>query len=84
MKYIKAYELLNNFNAGDYVVCINNYNAIELEFKKVFKVISVSSGIIHFRNKGDYVGYKKERFRLASPDEIEKYEIELSTKKYNL
>lgn len=85
MKYIKAFETVNNDDVkkGDYVICIDNVGSFLLQLGEIYQVshIHVSQYIntkfYHLIEIENTTGWDKDRFRKATDEEI-------SMKKYNL
>ena len=90
MKYIKTYENMN-IKIGDYVKCINNEGVSSITVNKLYKLTNI---IIDKKTYNNYYqfeddifadhSFKSTRFVKATPEEIEKYELEKQADKYNL
>ena len=74
----------NNFNKGDIVKCINSDvdAIIEGELYKI-QFISNSTNVINLIEEPAF-GFNKNRFKLATKDEIELYNMKKTTDKFNL
>lgn len=97
MKYLKQFEKYNKkFKLGDFVIIISEYTSIYVgtKFKngdicKVIDIISDSYGmgseyILIENENGVIEKYSKDRLKIATQKDIEKYEIKKSTNKYNI
>ena len=88
MKYIKTFENIKDFKIGDYVVCIDDsseYNS-NLKNNNIFEIEDIQKDYRtrQFKLIGVNTYWSENRFRLATPEEIEDYEIKNTAKKYNL
>jgi hypothetical protein len=91
MKYIKKFENIKNAKIDDYVICIDNWGATnDLNKGYTYQIKDISSSnITHniafkFDDTNPKSSWNSNRFRLATPEEIDEYQMKKSTKKYNL
>jgi len=98
MKYLKSFENRKKFNIGDYVVVKNSHyegflrRYVETTVTKIIKIdepayfvkyYNLPIGLkFQFFNNEDY--FNEYDLRFATPDEIEKYELEKNANRYNL
>jgi len=86
MKYLKQYEAVKNFKAGDYVF-ITKVSKVFSDYKKLFKITgNVPEGwILHSIVEDDFIGiWGTERLRKATKKEITEAFIKIDTDKYNI
>ena len=87
MKYIKKYENISErFKVGDYVTCLRAENFFYLKKNNTYMVTSTDYDLITVT---DGIGHtidslNRTRFRLATPEEIEKFTLNNDINKYNL
>jgi hypothetical protein len=82
MKHLKIFEKYSDFNVGDIVTThkdiddtfSNRTGCIIIKYKDTY----------YFSDEKDSFWLKYGEFRLATPEEIYKYELEQNTNKYNL
>ena len=90
MKYIKTYESHKKINENDYVVIINTLSYEKIKKYDLGKVIEKNTKIFYteYLVKIDHLDFLFRFFdddiRLATQEDIEEYEIEQSTNKYNI
>lgn len=96
MKYLKLYEEVNDdIKTGDQIVLINASQYIikqGLGFENggIYTVDQVDSAedknkyIFLIQNKGKHVWFQRKDIRLATPEDIEKWEIKNNSNKYNI
>jgi len=89
MKYIKKfeYEKFTAYKAGDYVKCIDDYDTSSyLKTDEIYVAIEIddraSHGVVQVLIDEDW--WRCSRFVLATPEEVEKWEIEKLASKYNI
>lgn len=88
MKHLKYFEDNKQFKIGDYVKCVDSSCSNFLIYNNIYIVInnefsgSLKPHIIVEENPNG--AYPNIKFKLATPKEIEQYELEKSTNKYNL
>ena len=87
MKYIKNFENITEFKKGDIVKCVNNRCSLYFNKVGVMDHISVMKYItacdVHFPdNKKALI--EIQSLTKATPEEIEKYNLEKEMNKYNL
>ena len=89
MKYIKTYENLDNYNAGDIVVSLGNLDknnrGYDLIKNEPYRIIKKEDPFIEIEKYGTYNGYfLMKRFRPATEDEIKDYNLNYDANKYNV
>lgn len=84
MKHIQAYESLNNYKVGDYVL-LKYSNSIFKIIEIAYKWSNPYNLEYYSNNKLLSMNCRNEHIeRYATPLEIEKYELEKTADKYNL
>lgn len=88
MKYLKRFEnIISKFEIGDYVKCIDDHENPHLYRDKIYIIKSFEfdekTNFVYLENINRSFFYAN-RFVLATPEEIEEYEIEQNINKYNL
>lgn len=87
MKNIKTFEdIFGRFKVGDIVTCIRDGNFLYLKMNDTYIVTSSDFDLIEV---SDYNGrsinsLNRTRFRLATPEEIDEFELKTSQNKFNL
>jgi hypothetical protein len=88
MKHLKTFEHkdFKTFEKGDYVKCIDPDDSHTLTLNKIYIVKEfVSSHYNNFiKTTETYSEFFTSRFILATPENIEKYELEKNISRYNL
>ena len=85
MKHLKQFENNNHFKIGDYVKCVKPEPSFFLKYNKIYIVTDNTYYSNEISVEGNSDGsYHEDKFKLATPQEIEQYEIEKTSDKYNL
>ena len=85
MKYIKTYEgwfTEDRFKVGDIITCIRYNSFAFLNKNKSYIVTDVDGDLVKVDNHDEVLN--RTRFRLATPEEIEKYKFNNDINKFNL
>lgn len=85
MKYIKTYESWftdDRFKVGDIITCLRYNSFVFLNKNQSYIVTDVDGDLVKVDNYDEFLN--RTRFRLATPEEAEEYELKNDMNKYNL